>query len=147
MKKLLFKSLMVVALASTIVSCEKEEDPSTNTSSIIGTWEATSERSIERMNGQLISDSTSTYAANELVVTFNADGTAYSVEDGNTDTATYSLNGNQLVLIDNDPVFGPDTTIFSSTITSTNLKLYTEYSEVYQGVTFSGSFELNFKKK
>ncbi len=147
MKKFLFKSLMVVALASTIVACEKEEDSSTNTGSIVGTWEATSARSIEKMNGVTVNDTTETYAANELVVTFNADGTAYSVEDGDTDTASYVLTGNQLLLIENDPVFGIDTLSFNTTITSTNLKLFQEYSEVYEGVTFSGSYEMNFKKK
>lgn len=148
MKKLLFRTMMVVGMATALVACEKEEDSnSSSTGSILGTWEATSDRNIEKVNGQTITDTTETYAANELVVTFNANGTAYSVENGDTDTARYVLNGNQLLIIDTDPVFGTDTLTFTTTITSANLKLFQEYSEVYQGVTYSGSYELNFKKK
>lgn len=148
MKKLLFRTMMVVGMATALVACEKEDDSTSGTNgSILGTWEATSSRSIEKMNGQTLNDTTETYAANQLVVTFNSNGTAYSVEDGIKDTANYILNGNQLSLFDNDPIFGSDTITYTATITSANLKLYEEYSEVYQGVTYSGSFEMNFKKK
>ncbi len=148
MKKLLFRTMMVVGMTTALVACEKDEETNSTTGgSILGTWEATSDRSIERLNGQIVKDTTETYAANELVVTFNSNGKAYSVENGDTDTASYVLNGSQLLLIDTDPVFGTDTLIFTTTITSANLKLFQEYSEVYQGVTYSGSYELNFKKK
>lgn len=147
MKNFLLKSLMVAVIASTIVACEKDDSSSTSSGTIVGTWEATSSRSIEKLNGQTVVDSTETYAANQLVVTFNANGTIYSNDNGTIDTSNYVLNGNQLLLIDNDPVFGIDTMSFTATITSTNLKLFEEYSEVYQGVTYSGSYEMNFKKK
>ena len=149
MKKLLFRTMMVVGMATALVACEKEDSfTSSTTGSILGTWEATSSRIIEKMNGQNVIDTTETYAANQLVVTFNSNGTVYSIEDGGvTDTSNYILKGNQLSLIDNDPISGPDTLTYTATITSTNLKLYEDYSEVYQGVTYSGSFEINFKKK
>ncbi len=147
MKNFLLKSLMVAVIASTIVACEKDDSSSTSSGTIVGTWEATSSRSIEKLNGQTVVDSTETYAANQLVVTFNANGTIYSNDNGTIDTSNYVLNGNQLLLIDNDPVFGIDTISFTATITSTNLKLFEEYSEVYQGVTYSDSYEMNFKKK
>jgi hypothetical protein len=148
MKKLLFRTMMVVGMTTALVACEKEEDSTSTTGgSILGTWEATSSRSVEKMNGQTITDTTETYAANEMLVTFYANGTAINIEDGVADTAQYALNGNQLLIIESDPVFGDDTVIMNATITSTNLKLFQEYSETYQGVVYSGSYEINLKKK
>ena len=53
MKKLLFRTMMVVGMATALVACEKEDSStSSTTGSILGTWEATSSRIIEKMNGQ-----------------------------------------------------------------------------------------------
>lgn len=142
---------MVVAMAATLVACEKDDSTSSSTSgtnsSIVGTWEGTNARYVEKVNGQTIDDTTEIYAAGEFLATFNANGTGVINESGSLDTFNYNLSGNQLALISIDPVFGNDTTILTATITSTTLKLFAEANEVYDSVNYYYSSEINFRKK
>jgi hypothetical protein len=91
MKKLLVRSVLVFAMATSLIACSKD-DGTTSPSSIVGKWEATTQKTKVTINGQLLQDSTQTYAPNELVVEFFANGIAIDRSNDSSskdDTLTY----------------------------------------------------------
>jgi hypothetical protein len=141
---------MVIVLASTIIACEKEADSSTNSNPLIGTWEAISNHRVQTENGQIIVDSNEFYSANEFVITFNSNGTATSTSFGvDMEASPYIYSGgNQLILIDDNDINGPDSAVYNITLTNTDLKLFQQYpDDTIQGIVYSESYEINFKKK
>jgi hypothetical protein len=145
MKKLLFKSMMVVAMAATLVACEKDDETTGGTSgaSIVGTWDQTSEKTTYSINGQVIEDTTIIYPADSFLITFTSTGVAYS-NDG--DTLQYSLNNGKLTLISN---YGGqyDTAVMNANVTATNLTLSFAEVDTFQGQTFNYSSIANFRRK
>ena len=69
MKKILVRSVLVFAMATSLIACSKDE-VTTAPVTIVGKWEAVTEISKITINGQLLQDSTLTYSANELFVEF-----------------------------------------------------------------------------
>jgi len=145
MKNLFLKSILILGLATTFVACSKDEE-TTPSATIVGTWEATSENSKVSVNGTVLQDSTTAYAANELVVEFKSNGFAIAKFNGlNPDTNKYTLNGSVLTLITLD---NTDTSVFNNTsFTSTNLIMGMNETQVNGSNTVTSTYSINFKKK
>ena len=146
MKNLFLKSILILGLATTFVACSKDEETTTPSATIVGTWEATSQTSKVSVNGVVLQDSTETYAAGELSVEFKSNGIAIAKFAGEPDdTNKYTLNGTVLTLITMDNV---DTTVFNNTtFNSTDLKLGINETQVDGSNTIVSDFAINFKKK
>lgn len=147
MKNLLFKSILVLGLAATVVACSEDEDTNaTPTASVVGIWEAKMQTASATANGQTTIDTVQVYAANELVVDIRSNGIAIATFGGSSkDTNTYTFSGNTMTLISLDKT---DTTIFNeTTVTSSVLNLGTSDSEVINGVTVVSKSNLILNKK
>lgn len=147
MKNLVFKSILVIGLATTIVACSKDEETSgTPTASVVGNWEAKLETETAIVNGQSTIDTTQVYAANELVVNFNSNGMAIATFNSTAkDTSTYTLSGSTLTLISLDKT---DTTVFNeTTVSGSVLNLGTTETDVIGGVTVISKTNIILNKK
>lgn len=144
MKKLLFRTMMVVGMATALVACEKDEETTGgSSSSIVGTWDQRSERQTATLNGQLYQDTTINYPAGSFLITFTAGGKGYS-SDG--DTVDYTLNNGVLTLIgDIDGQY--DTTIFNASVTSTDLILSQSGTDTFGSQVLGYTYSMNFKRK
>lgn len=147
MKKLLLRSVLVFAMATSLIACSKDEETTTPTS-IVGRWEAVTENSKITINGQLLQDSTLTYAPNELIVEFYSNGTVIgssSDSSATNDTLTYVFSGTTLTMISLDKT---DTSVFNnSNFTATTLKLGMLDTQAENGNTIVSDFSINFKRK
>jgi hypothetical protein len=123
MKKLLVRSVLVFAMATSLIACSKDENTATPLS-IVGKWEATTQKTKVTINGQLLQDSTQTYAPNELVVEFFANGIAIDRSNDSSskdDTLTYVFSGTTLTVISLDK---KDTMVYNnSSFNASTLKL------------------------
>lgn len=147
MKNLLFKSILVLGLAATVVACSEDEDSNaTPSASVVGTWEAKMQTASATANGQTSIDTIQVYAANELVVDIRSNGMAIATFNGtDKDTSSYTFSGNTFTLISSDKT---DTTIFNeTTVTGSVLNLGTTETEVIGGVTVVSKSNLIFNKK
>ncbi|MCF8284774.1 MAG: lipocalin family protein [Sphingobacteriales bacterium] len=147
MKKLLVRSVLVFAMATSLIACSKDENTATPLS-IVGKWEATTQKTKVTINGQLLQDSTQTYAANELVVEFFANGTAIGTSSDSSskdDTLTYVFSGSTLTVISLDK---KDTSVFNNTsFTASTLKMGMLDTQVENGYTIVSDFSINFNRK
>ena len=147
MKKLLVRSVLVFAMATSLIACSKDENTATPLS-IVGKWEATTQKTKVTINGQLLQDSTQTYAANELVVEFFANGTAIGTDDDSlstNDTLTYVFSGTTLTVISLDK---RDTSVFNnSSFTATTFKMGMLETQVENGYTIVSDYSINFNRK
>jgi hypothetical protein len=147
MKKLLLKSVLVFAMATSLIACSKD-DGTTSPSSIVGKWEATTAFSKITSNGQVIHNNTDTFSAGELYVDFLSNGIMISstIDTSITnDTSTYVMNGSAVTIISLDK---SDTSIFSiSNLSSSTLKLSDSQTRIQNGSTIVSEYSFNFKKK
>lgn len=147
MKKLLVRSVLVFAMATSLIACSKDEE-TTAPVSIVGKWEATTQKSKVTIDGQLLQDSTETYSAGELIVEFFANGTAIGSSNDSSatgDTTTYTVNGSTVTLISLDK---RDTTVFNnSSFNASTLKLGMLDTQVENGYTIVSDFSINFTRK
>lgn len=147
MKKLLVRSVLVFAMATSLIACSKDENTATPLS-IVGKWEATTQKTKVTINGQLLQDSTQTYAANELVVEFFANGIAIDRSNDSSskdDTLTYVFSGSTLTVISLDK---KDTSVFNnSSFTATTLKMGMLDTQVENGYTIVSDYSINFNRK
>jgi hypothetical protein len=134
MKKLLVRSVLVFAMATSL--------------SIVGKWEATTQKTKVTINGQLLQDSTQTYAPNELVVEFFANGIAIDRSNDSSskdDTLTYVFSGTTLTVISLDK---KDTMVYNnSSFNASTLKLGMLYTQAENGNTIVSDFAINFNRK
>lgn len=108
MKKILTKTLMIVAMAATLVACEKDETTSpsnTNSSQLVGTWDATLDIDKFYSSGILLSTDTTVYDSTlSGILTLNSNGTGLYIsnDNGNIDTSNfnYSVSGNTISTFD-----------------------------------------------
>ena len=147
MKKLLVRSVLVFAMATSLIACSKDENTATPLS-IVGKWEATTQKTKVTINGQLLQDSTQTYAANELVVEFFANGIAIDRSNDSSskdDTLTYVFSGSTLTVISLDK---KDTSVFNNTsFTASTLKMGMLDTQVENGYTIVSDYSINFNRK
>ena len=147
MKKLLVRSVLVFAMATSLIACSKDENTATPLS-IVGKWEATTQKTKVTINGQLYQDSTQTYAANELVVEFFANGIAIDRSNDSSskdDTLTYVFSGSTLTVISLDK---KDTSVFNNTsFTASTLKMGMLDTQVENGYTIVSDYSINFNRK
>lgn len=147
MKKLLVRSVLVFAMATSLIACSKDENTATPLS-IVGKWEATTQKTKVTINGQLLQDSTQTYAANELVVEFFANGIAIDRSNDSSskdDTLTYVFSGSTLTVISLDK---KDTSVFNNTsFTASTLKMGMLDTQVENGYTIISDFSINLTRK
>lgn len=146
MKNLFLKSILILGLATTFVACSKDEETTTPSATIVGTWEGTSQTQKITINGTTYLDSTETYAAGDLTVEFKSTGIAIAKFAGEPDdTNKYTYSGSVLTLITMD---NADTTVFNNTtLTSTNLTLGMSDTQVDGSNTIVSTLAINFKKK
>jgi hypothetical protein len=147
MKKLLVRSVLVFAMATSLIACSKDENTATPLS-IVGKWEATTQKTKVTINGQLLQDSTQTYAPNELVVEFFANGIAIDRSNDSSskdDTLTYVFSGTTLTVISLDK---KDTMVYNnSSFNASTLKLGMLYTQAENGNTIVSDFAINFNRK
>jgi hypothetical protein len=100
------------------------------------------------INGQLLQDSTQTYAPNELVVEFFANGIAIDRSNDSSskdDTLTYVFSGTTLTVISLDK---KDTMVYNnSSFNASTLKLGMLYTQAENGNTIVSDFAINFNRK
>jgi len=116
----------IVAVATTITSCKKEESSNTsNTSSsaIVGTWGTTRIETFVTLNDQKVFDSTIT---DLIVCTFNANGT-YTIKTTGIPTpasGTYKMtNNNNIQYLITLPTGGAGDTVVVENITATSFNI------------------------
>ncbi|MCF8284775.1 MAG: hypothetical protein K9I48_07345 [Sphingobacteriales bacterium] len=147
MKKILLKSVLVLAMATSLIACSKD-DGTTSPSSIVGKWEATTDFSKVTINGQVLQSLTDTFSVGELYVDFLSNGTMISSSidtSAMNDTSTYVVNGSAVTIISLDK---RDTSIFSiSNLTSSTLRLGESQTQIQNGSTIVSEYSINFKKK
>lgn len=150
MKNLLFKSLMIIGFTTVLVACEKDDSSSTAQSTnaaLIGTWEATTARNINKESGVIVEDSTTTLPAWLYTTTFYANGTVINSFLGDQDTAKYTLAGNILTLIYEYPNNPSDTSVLTLTINSNTMKSVSEDTYTYDSVAYYYYEEISWIKK
>ena len=147
MKKLLVRSVLVFAMATSLIACSKDENTATPLS-IVGKWEATTQKTKVTINGQLLQDSTQTYAANELVVEFFANGIAIDRSNDSSskdDTLTYVFSGSTLTVISLDK---KDTMVYNnSSFNASTLKLGMLDTQSENGNTIVVDYSINLTRK
>jgi hypothetical protein len=134
-------------MSSSLIACSKDEVTTTPVT-IVGKWEAATQITKVTINNQLLQDSTKTYAANELVIEFFANGTAIKTLSDPTksdDSTTYTVDGSTITLISLDK---KDTSVFNnSSFTATTLKMGMLDTQVENGYTIVSDFSINFNRK
>lgn len=126
MKKLFFKSMLVLAFASVVVACSEEDDDNGTGGSIVGTWDVTSEVSLASQNGVPIFGDTTNYAPGTYFFTFAANGNAYTSSSDSLgtelDTVQYNYSGTTLTVYSED-LGTRDTTVLNAVISGNNLTM------------------------
>lgn len=135
---------MVVAMAATLVACEKDDTSSDGSgASIVGTWSQTSEKTVIKVNGQVIQDTTVYYPADSFLFVFNANGTAIS---STKDTLQYTYNNGKVTFISYyDGQY--DTSIVNANVTATNLTLTISQIDSFMGQLYDYNSIVNFRRK
>ena len=138
MQKVLFSFVVFLSLA-VVFSCNKDKD---NETSIIGKWTLTS-ASFKYSSGGLSFDTTIAGDGTSSLE-FKSDGTAISTDSTGTSSSTYNYNSSTKTLIETDD----DSTITYNVpkLTSTNLQLHTEGTTDLNGLPFTYTADLYFKR-
>ena len=139
MKKNIFAALMAVVLTLGLtISCTKTEKK------IIGSWQCTSAEIINPEEGEQLE-------MEGAVFTFNANKTISITSDGETQTGTYTVNGEDLVITVTMTQEGMTATVNMDVdvleITKTNLTIEGKMAIIYEGMTLDNTqFKASFKK-
>ena len=138
MKKSIFATLMAVVLTLGLASCNKTEKK------IIGSWECTSASIINPEEGEELE-------MEGAVFTFNADNTVSITSDGRTETGTYSVKDEDLIITVSMTEEGMTATLNMDVdvleITKTNMTIEGKMDIIYQGMTLDTTkFKASFKK-
>ena len=138
MKKSIFATLMAVVLTLGLASCTKTEKK------IIGSWQCTSAEIINPEDGESLEMEGS-------VFTFNANNTISVTSDGETQTGTYSVKDEDLIITLTMTEEGMTATLSMDVdvleITKTNMTIEGKMDIIYQGMNLdSTQFKASFKK-
>ncbi len=130
--KLIHALLFLAITTFSVLSCSKsskdddDNNPggggggNNNTSSIVGKWEAVSDKDDHYENGTLVDTEETTYDTDEMVWEFKSDKTITASANGEVmGTGTWATTGNKLVVT--DPEEGPME--FTYTVNSTTLTI------------------------
>ncbi|MBP5542378.1 MAG: DUF4923 family protein [Bacteroidales bacterium] len=151
MKKSIFATLMAVVLTLGLASCTEKENDNTNTEPtptvqelVIGSWQCTSAEIINPEDGESLE-------MEGTVFTFNADKTVSITSDGRTETGTYSVDKEDLIITVTMTEEGMTATVNMDVdvleITKTNMTIEGKMDIIYQGQTLdSTKFKASFKK-
>ncbi len=129
-----------------LAACEKEEkeEPAESTATIVGTWKA--ERTSGFEYNQTTMDTVFTYdfpigGVSSFQITFDANGTATVVDEGDTETGTYVYANNQLTLsYDGDVEVFQVSELTATTMVWLQTETYTDNGETFyaEDKTFFG---------
>ena len=138
MKKSIFATLMAVVLTLGLVSCNKTEKK------IIGTWECTSAEISNPEEGEELAMIGTTF-------TFNSDKTVSITSEGHTETGTYSVKDEDLIITVTMTQEGMTATLNMDVdvleITKTNMTIEGKMEIIYQGTPLDTTqFKASFKK-
>lgn len=146
MKNFKFLSVLFLSVAVGFSSCKKDDGDDAK-ASIVGKWALTKEVEIEYENGVKVEEDIETTFQSEDYIEFKSDGKVVFSEVGDTDNGTYSLSsdGKKLTITFSENSVSD---IFDiKTLSSTDLVIYTEYTELHQGINYKETLEYSFKKK
>lgn len=109
MKKLLFRTMMVAAMATTLVACKKDETTTptgTSASQLVGTWDVNLEISKTFSGTTLLATDTTVFGTDltgTLILNSNGTGTYTEIDNGDSDITNfnYFVSGNTLTSISN----------------------------------------------
>ena len=138
MKKSIFATLMAVVLTLGLASCTKTEKK------VIGSWECTSAEIINPEEGESLD-------MKGAVFTFNADKTVSITSDGRTETGTYTVKDEDLILSVTMTEEGMSATLSMDVdileITKTNMTIEGKMDILFDGQVFDTTkFKASFKK-
>ena len=138
MKKNIFATLMAVVLTLGLASCTKTEKK------IIGSWQCTSAEIINPEDGESLE-------MEGTVFTFNADKTVSITSDGRTETGTYTVNKEDLIITVTMTEEGMTATLNMDVdvleITKTNMTIEGKMDILFGGQVFDTTqFKASFKK-
>lgn len=125
MKKILIKTMMIVAMAVTLVACEKDETTTaagTSASQLIGIWDVNLEISKTFTGTTLLATDTTLFGSDlkgALTLNNNGSGTYIEIDNGNSDTSNfnYSISGNTITSFYNGDTSTATFTLNSSALT------------------------------
>lgn len=121
-------ALLLSACLIGFTSCSDDDDE--NNGGIVGTWQSVHVDTWEEIDGVLSEDGAYSGPYTGATAVFTADGKYILKEDGETETATYKLTGNKLILeADGD-------TSEAKVLELSNNKLILEFVEIDTGYKY-----------
>ena len=156
MKKVTIKLFLAFAIMTSIFACSKES--AETAPSIKGSWFATSESYREFRNDTLIINEDTTYANNDAKVIEVSDNKIISIAKKvkpdttyfKRDTASYSTNGSNLILISHyrqNGITKYDTLNCQFTVSKTDFDLKFTIPYTQDRIKYSSTSESKFKRK
>ena len=148
MKKILFRSLLVIGLATAVVSCNDDDDNTGggSSSSIVGVWDQLTDFYTVTSGGVVLDSDTSTYAPGEQVIDFRSNGIVITTDTSGSDTSNYTYSGNTLTIVTDD-LGNLDTLVFNTSISGNNGTFTNTSTESVGGVTFTYVFGITVRKR
>jgi hypothetical protein len=122
-------AFLFLGLMMLMTSCKKDDDKKTNEELILGKWSIVTDAVSGKRNGVSFS-STDTGTSSDYV-NFGSDGKITGIQDGDTLSATYSINGNILISVTSHYDFNKNVTV-SDTSQSTILSLTDNSLVIYR---------------
>jgi len=152
--KYILKPLLLVLTVAAMISCSKSNNSSPSSkSSIVGKWSYSTDTVKFYNNGTLDQTDTNGGVTSSDYFQFNSNGTGEQVTSGGTTTFTYSISNGKLTMNAPAQTIGgqpePTSTEVASVkiLTSTDLFLYFDGTEVYNGVINETTEAAHFKKQ
>jgi len=137
MQKMFSAPILILILALSLISCEKEE-----TDLIIGQWEGISERIVNYKDNVIVHDSTYTYKSEEFVMEILADGTCKTYEYGTMNkTWSWKVEDDIFSLIEGHNSRGAQYTVSEDAL---NMDFLSEWDE--QGVGYKRIYYYVFRR-
>ncbi len=147
MKNLLFKSLMVIGLATVVVACSDDEETPAPVPTEIGTWQGESQITRTKLGSTILRNDTLKFPAGFSIMEFKAPNSLIVNLDGDIDTLEYTYVNGKVTTVQFDDVNGNDTTVYNkitltlSTFTLTEL----DTTDTGSGLLIS-EYTINLKK-
>ena len=147
MKKLKLLMLLFTAVSVGFTGCKKDDGDDAN-ANIVGKWSLTKEVSREYNSaGVLLHEDTEISNDNAWVLEFKSDGTYKGYDEGVLDEeGTYSIQNDGKTLVLNSKHDDEDQTVTISSLTSSEIIIYFEYTETEGNQTVKSTYEETYRK-